>query len=452
MAILEQIPKELSDSAKRVVVLGGGFAGLNAAKSLCDGLSADLKEHRKVEVLVLNRNNYHLFTPMLYQMSTGLVQIGSIAQPIRPQAIDKGFQFLEVDVKSINVQAQIVYTEERYIPYDYLVIALGTVKDDSKVEGASKYAIPLKTLEDGRRIHNRIVESFEKAALLADSPEREEYLTFVIIGGSTGVELAGSIVDYVNNIAQNYPRIDARRDCKIYVIEAGDRLFPGGDPSLSDVVKQSLEDRGVRILLKTRVEKIEHTKISLSNGESMRTWNIFDNSGVKPNAVLETVPEDIMKKEKGKIVVDEFLRVPKFENVFAIGDNAAVVIGKHHDGKASYAPPTAESAVEEGKFVGEFLSAELNAKLGSSKEKENVRSTAEDKVGPFRYKEKGTMISIGSHTGVAKFPNFTFTGVVGWLIWRIVHLYLLATARAKLVVSFDWILDLFGSVNSSQIL
>src|SRR5579875_211457 len=441
------------DVAKRVIILGGGFGGMNAAKTLSSKLSSEIKSRGAVEILLINKNNYHLFTPLLYQASTGLVEIGAIAQPIRPQGVKKGFEFLEAEVKSVDVQAQTVYLgeEDGSINYDYLVIALGSIKDDTKIEGANKFAIPLKTLEDGKRIHNRIVESFERAAVLEEGPERDAYLTFVVIGGSTGVELAGSIVDYIKDVSKIYPNINTHRDCKVYVIEAGEKLFPGGEPSLSEVVKRSLEHRGAKILLNTRVEKIENSSVLLSSGGTIRSWNVFDNSGIRPNPVLETMPDDLVKKDKGKLVVDRYLRLPGFENVFAIGDNSSVVIGHRSDGKPRHAPPTAESAVEEGKYVGRFIARELNLTLSKNSTAGNGGTRARTPVAPFRYREKGTMISIGSHTGIAKFPWFTFTGYLGWLIWRIVHLYLLATARAKLSVSFDWIFDMFGEINISHV-
>jgi NADH:ubiquinone reductase (H+-translocating) len=412
---------------------------MKAAQSVCSNLSAKVKNSGMVEVLLMDKYNYHLFTPLLYQASTGKVEINSIAQPIRPAARKSGFEFLKADIRAINLQAQVVYADDRSISYDYLVIALGSVKNDSAVKGASEYAIPLKTLQDGNQIHDRLIESLERAEGLRSDEEREEYLNFVVIGGSTGAELAGSIVDYIKTVSKNYPKIDASRDCRIYIIEAGERLFPDGDKSLSKAVMRSLEDRGVLVLVNTRVEKIDHARITLSNGETIRSRNIFDNSGVKPNPILETIPENIVKKEKGKIVVDSCLRVPDFHNVFAIGDNA--VVDRSGEG-AEHVPATAEGAVEEGKYVGRFIAKELDS--GDSAPGP-ARRTA-----PFKYKEKATMLSIGAHTGIAKFSKVTFTGVLGWLLWRVVHLYLLASGRARLIVTFDWLLDIFGDVDSAQ--
>jgi NADH dehydrogenase len=371
----------------------------------------------------------------------------SIAQEIRPIAQKSGFKFLEAEVKSINVQAQIVYTEDRSIPYDYLVIALGSVKDESKLKGGSETAIPLKTLEDGNRIHNRIIQSFEKASGMSSCPEREPFLNFVVIGGSTGAELCGSLIDYVNSVSKIYPTIDAKRDCHVYLIEANERLFPTHDKSLSFYVKDSLEGRGVNVLLDTSVERIDdRNKIVLSNGKTIRSWNIFDNTGIKPSPVLETMPNDIVKKEKGKLVVDQNLRLPYFPNVFAIGDSAEVVIGHSENGKSRTAPPTAESAVEEGKYVGKLIALELNYLLRTGNTTNNYL-----RVLPFHFKEKGTMLAIGSRTGIAKFQWHTFTGFMGWLIWRVVHLYLIATARGKISVALDWTLDAFSGRNTSQL-
>ncbi len=427
--------------------MGAGFAGLTAAKTLCSRLSREAKESGKIQVLLVNKWNYHLFTPLLYQASTGLVDLDNIAQELRPQARRSGFEFFEAEVKSINVQGQIVYTEDRSIPYDYLVIALGSVKDESKLKGNSDTAIPLKTLRDGNKIHNRIIQSFETAAAIetSASPEREAYLNFVIIGGSTGAELCGSVVDYVNSVSKLYPTIDTKRDCHVYLVEAGEQLFPLRDRALSDVVRDSLQKRGVRVLLNTKAGRIEDkNKIVLSNGDTIVSWNIFDNTGVKPNPTVETMPEDIVKKEKGKLSTDSNLRLPNFPNVFAIGDISEVVIGHTERGKARHAPPTAEAAVDEGKYVGKLLALELNNYLRTG-------NAAPLRVLPFRFKEKGVMLSIGSHTGIAKFPWRTFTGFWGWLIWRVVHLYLIATARGKISVGLDWILDFFSGRNTSQL-
>jgi NADH dehydrogenase len=440
-----EFQRKTLDSAKRVLILGAGFAGLTAAKTLCSKLPRNILNSGKAEVLLIDKWNYHLFTPLLYQASTGLVDIDSIAQEIRPIAKKSGFKFLEAEVKSINVQAQIVYTEDRFIAYDYLVIALGSLKDESKLKGGQETAIPLKTLEDGNRIHNRIIQSFEKASALSSSEEREPYLNFVIIGGSTGAELCGSIIDYVNSVSKIYPTIDAKRDCHVYLVEAEERLFPGHEKSLSFYVKASLERRGVKVLLDTKAEGVEDkNKIILSNGEAIRSWNIFDNTGIKPNPVLETMPDDVVKKEKGKLVVDQNLRVPNFPNVFAIGDNSEVVIGRSENGKTKHAPPTAEAAVEEGKYVGKLIALELNYLLRTGNEN-YLRAI------PFRFKEKGTMLAIGARTGIAKFHWHTFTGFTGWLIWRVVHLYLIATARGKISVALDWTLDAFSGRNTSQL-
>jgi NADH dehydrogenase len=432
-------------TAKRVLILGAGFAGLTTAKTLCSRLPRRALSKGAVEVLLVNRWNYHLFTPLLYQASTGLVDMDSIAQEIRPEARKSGFRFLESEVESIDVRARIVYTGERAIPYDYLVIALGSVKDESKLEGREESAIPLKTLEDGYRIHNRIIRSFEKASGIVPGPERDAYLNFVVIGGSTGAELCGSLIDYVNAVSKLYPNIDLKRHCRVYLIEADERLFPSHTRCLSSIVLDSLRSRGVRVLLDTRAERVEgENRIVLSSGESITSWNIFDNTGTKPNPVLETMPEDIVKKERGKLVVDRNLKLPNFPNVFAIGDNAKVIIGRSKEGAPRHAPPTAEAAVEEGKYAGRLIAAELRYFLRTGRAI-NLRAL------PFHFREKGVMLSIGAHTGIAKFPWHTFTGLMGWLIWRVVHLYLIATARAKVAVALDWTLDVFSGRNTSQL-
>jgi len=468
------LASKISDGT-RVLILGAGFAGMSAANSLCDNVRRGGENGAtNVEIVMVDQKNYQLYTPFLFQSATGLVDPDHIAQPVRPKARKKGFDFVEAKVKSIDLPSKSVFTTAGKIAYDYLIIALGSVKDDAKMHGAEKNSIPLKTLEDSEQIHNRIIYSFEKASLLEhDNPERSVLLTFVVIGGTTGVELAGSIYDYINLIAKDYPQIDVHSEAKVMVIEAHDRLFPEGDKSLSDDVKQTMEKRGIEIRVNTKVMSIEPSMVKIQDGSSIQSANIFWNAGIKANPVADTIPDSVASKHRGRIVVDDHLRVPNFQEVYVIGDVSAALASpeprvssrevakspdaaKHQvDHKSSgekksvsahrgrYAPPTAEAAVEEGSYVGRDLALRL---YNNSENEVDATKSAK----PFRFKEKGVMLSIGRHNGLVKFTHSTFKGYLGWLIWRLVHVALVSTMQDKISVIFDWTFGSFRKRNISQ--
>ena len=435
----------MQEDKTRVLILGAGFAGIRTARALTRNLRGHARQ--KVEITMLNRRNYHLYTPFLYQAATGLVENDDIAQPIRVKATNLGFKFVEAEINGIDLKKQKVITHSGDFVYDYLVIALGSVKNDEIIEGASEHSIPLKTLEDGDRVHNKIISSFEKSVMTPKGPERDAQLAFVVIGGSTGVELAGAIRDYTNMLQQYYSEIEMKEDCNVYVIEAHERLFPNGDKKLSMIVKKVLEEKGVNVFLNTKVASIEEGKVNLLDGRTLRSHNVFFNAGTKPSPIVESLTEDIVKKHKsGRILVNGHLRIPNFRNVFAIGDVAYYEDpeSNHHEAKSP--PTTAETAVEEGDYCGRQLALLLN---NSSSLKRNDRLNLQNET--FRYKEKGTMLSIGIHNGIAQLPSGTFTGLMGWLIWRTVHLYLVNTLQGRLRVIFDWTLGSFHKRNITHL-
>lgn len=430
------------EKKKNILILGASFGGIKAAKALEENLHRDAK--RQLQITMLNRRNYHLYTPFLYQAATGLVEFDDLAQPLRLKANNLGFKFVETEIESIDLVGNKVQTNTGQYSYDYLVMALGSVKNDGIIKGAKEHSIALKTLEDANRIHNRIISSFEKAVILPKGPKRNSLLSFVIIGGSTGVELAGAIRDYTRLLQKFYPEIDFREECRVYVIEAHERLFPSGDERLSMLVKRTLEERGVNVILNTKVANIEEGKVNLPDGRSIQSENIFFNAGTRPCPVLESIPENLVKKAKGRIVVDQYLRIPNFHNVFAVGDIAHFEPTSSNPDHSGSPPATAETAVEMGNYCGKYLAVQLNG----------LKSTAENRdqnVPAFHYKERGTMLSVGVHNAIAQLPQGTFTGLAGWLIWRMVHLYSVNTLQGKLRVIFDWTLGSFHRRNISHL-
>lgn len=446
-----------------VLILGAGFAGKAAADALCKRLRKRGDDPHDIRVTVIDRRNYQLFTPMLYQAATGLVDPAHIVAPIRPDACDTGFRFVKASVEALNLAHRTVVTDRGNYRYDYLVVALGAVADVTRIHGGKEWSRPLKTLDDSIEIHNQVLAALEEAdSVDKGDPRRECLLTFIVIGGSTGAELAGSLRDYLDLACRYYRTID-RTDCKVMVVERHDRLFPGGDEHLSAIVKRALEEKGVEVHLNTKVSRIDRDTVELGDGSSIHAASVFWNAGTHPEALVRNIPENIVPRYKDRVAVDEYLRVPMFPEVYVIGDCAAArnlrqggrpkdeghVSSKgrsehssqHPDSGPEYVAPTAEAALEEGKYVGEVLAEVIRG--GDGHGSSGGR--------PFVFKEKGTMLSLGHRYGVVKFKHLTLTGFWGWVVWRAVHVALLSSRSGRFNVLVDWTVGSFKERNIAEV-
>lgn len=401
--------------------MGAGFAGLSAAIRLG-------KEKAKARITLVSRRNFHLFTPLLYQAATGLVDPDHVAQVVRPMARRHAFTFLEGELLRVDLDAKIVKTSFGDLAYDYLVLAVGSENNDFGIRGVSEYAISLKTLPDAQKMHHKIVASLERALVVKDPAERQRLLTFVIVGGgATGVELAGSVKDFVKFMSRDYPGI-TEDESSVTLIEAMKNLLPGQSGYLSEQTYRILARRGVRVRLNSKVVEITERGVLLDGGDLVETGNVFWTAGTKSPKLIDAIN---VEKERGWIVVDEFLRVAKHPEVFAVGDLANI-----SDLKTSQkVPATAQSAVQEGEYVGRALS----------------RLLLEKRIEPFVYKDKGYMLSLGRQVGVAEFRRFKTAGFFGWLLWRVVHIALISTTRNRLGVIFDWTFAYFYKRNAADL-
>ncbi len=392
----------------RVVIVGGGFGGLEAARALA---------HAPVEVLLIDRQNHHCFQPLLYQVATAALSPADIAWPIR--SILSGQRNLRVvmaTVTGVDVARRIVHSDGHDFPYDYLVLASGVTHAYFGHDEWAKVAPGLKHLEDARDIRARFLLAFEKAEIADDEAERRKLLTFVVIGGGpTGVEMAGAMAEVAKEtLRSDFRRIDPG-DAHIILIEAGPRILPSFPENLSRYTQRVLEEMGVEVKVDTRVTGCDEHGVMLGDARIDASTIVWA-AGVKASPAAEWI--GAAQDRAGRIPVGADLSVPGMPDVFAIGDLAAV---KSKDDKA--VPGIAPAAKQMGRYVGKRIAA---------------RVAGRGDLGPFAYRHAGDLAAIGRRAAVVKVGRIELTGFIGWLFWGIVHVYFLIGLRNRFVVAVNW--------------
>lgn len=405
-------------ATSRVVIVGGGFAGLYTALEL----EKLLKHRGDVLVTLLSAENFFLFTPMLPEAGASSIGTRHIVSPLRK--LLRRARPAEVSVDRIDLASRVVFARHsltgavREFPYDRLVLALGGVINYFNVPGAAENSTPFKTLGDAIYVRNHTIDKLEEAAV---EPERAAaLLTFAVVGGGlTGVEVSGALNDFVREAADFYPEIDRSR-IRILLIEAGPRLMPEMNEELAAFAETVLVERGVEVLTNTSVVRADRNEFELSNGERVSTETLIWAAGVAPSPLIASLG---VPTERGRIRVNEFLEIEGVENVWALGDCAFIPnpqTGKPH-------PPTAQHAVREGKCAGRNVAASLG--IGKKR--------------AFSYRTMGQMAIVGERTGVADIMGLRFKGFIAWFLWRTYYLNRIPQFEKRLRVMLDWTLDLF---------
>ena len=391
----------------KVIIIGAGFGGLNAAKGLA---------HKEgVQVTILDRHNYHLFQPLLYQVATAGLNPADIATPIRAQF--RNVPNIEVrleEVTKIDRANKKVFTENIKLSYDLLILATGAKNFYFGHPEWAALAPGLKGLEDATEIRRRLFLAFENAEKTSDLKERERYMTFVLIGaGPTGVELAGAFAEIANQVlAKDFRHIKSNQS-KIILIEAGPRILPSFKPSLSARAQKDLENLGVQVLTSTRVVDIKEQQVILENG-TIETHTIAWSAGVTPSPLAKTLGVELDKR--GRVPVTETMALPDDSSVLVLGDLAAFPT------KDGTLPGVASVAIQQGRFIKKIIAADL---AGIERPK-------------FKYLDKGQMATIGRRLAVVQVGNIAFGGTIAWLAWLFVHLYYLIGFRNRLMVFLQW--------------
>lgn len=388
---------------EHVVIVGGGFGGITAAKKLKD---------KNIRLTVIDRTNHHLFQPLLYQVATAALSPGDIAIPIRAILGKKSdVKVLLGEVISVDKeQKRLQLADGRSVDFDKLILAPGAQYNYFGHDAWEDHAPGLKSLEDALQVRERILLSLEEAEQLDDPKLREPYLTYVIIGGGpTGVEMAGAIAEIAKrNMMRDYSTF-SKNETRIFLVEAGSRILNGYPESLSEKARQTLEEMGVRVLLNTPVTSIDNKKVKFQEG-TIETPNIIWAAGVAASPLLSSLQAE--QDKTGRVHVSDHMTVPDHPDIFVIGDAAYL----EQDG--SPLPALAPVAMQQGKYVA--------GQITSSKNK------------AFHYTDKGTMATIGRAKAIADIRGFKFSGFFAWLLWGVVHILFLIGFRNRFRVFIEW--------------
>jgi NADH dehydrogenase len=406
--------------AKQIVVLGGGFGGLHLVRRLERRLRPG-----EAAVTLVDRQNYHLFTPLLYQVCTGELPPHAVAYPLRDATAPAGYHFLQSEVTAIDIERRRVGTADGELSYDHLVIAVGSVTNDFGIPGVRENALPVKWLSDAETLKRHVLDIFETAAIETDIGRRREALTFIIVGaGPVGVELASSLRDLMDHTLRKiYPSIDFRADIAIHLIEGTDRVLPAMDPRLSAIAVKSLEQQRIRVLLNTLVSEIGPGVVHTKDGAQLRARTIVWSGGVKVNPLVASI--DLPKSKDGRIIVDDRFRANGRDDVMALGDAAYF----EHNGKGL--PQLAQVAVLQAPAAARNLVALVRG----------------EPTQPFVYHRKGDLVALGRTQAGAEFARlggFVLGGLPAWTVWRVNYLMQLLGVRNRGTLLVEWVLSFFA--------
>lgn len=393
----------------KIVIIGAGFGGLKLAMKLIN---------RKFQVILLDKNNYHQFQPLFYQVATAGLEPSAISFPLRKAFHHvKNVIFRMAQVAQVDPTKKRVYTDMGYLDYHYLVLAMGADTNYFGNKGIENSASPMKTVSEALYIRNKIISNYERAINTESEEDRKSLMNMVIVGGGpTGVELAGAMADLRNSVLpKDYPELDFR-NMKIVLIEAGPELLS----SMSTEAKQSaakyLEKLGVNVMLNTLVKDYDGSEVTLKDQESIQTKTLLWAAGIKPNKISGL--DNTNYAPNGRIIVDEFSQIKAQPGVYAIGDISLMSTEDFPKGH----PQVAQVAMQQASLLAENL--------------QRIESSKAPK--PFKYKDLGSMATIGKKLAVVDLPFIKFQGFLAWITWLFVHLMAILGVKNKLFIFLNW--------------
>src|SRR5919198_1791912 len=438
--VKDEMPIQHSNKPTHILILGSGFAGIEVLKKL----QRKFRKKDNIGITLVSRDNFLLFTPMLHEVSSGMIEIRHIVTPIR--AFIKKANFYEANIQSIDLQNKKVIIAhkvgEQYEPtphkqhvleYDYLVIALGSETSFFGMEDIKRHSFTMKTIDDAIVLRNHVLNMLEQASFeQEDSELRKSLLTFVVVGGGFGgVETVGELNDFVKETVRQFYKNIFMTDIKIILVNSHDKILPEVGEELGEFALQKLKENGVQFIMNTHVKGATTSTAKLDNGTVIATYTLVWTAGVSPSEVISNLPCD--HDEHHKIVCNNYLELSGYEGqVYALGDCASIT--DPHTGKPY--PPTAQHAIKQGKVAAKNVISSIEGKTKKQK---------------FDYKTKGMMAEIGKRTGVAILLGFKIHGFIAWWLWRTFYLANLPTIKKKLKVIGDWTMDLLFKPDVSMI-
>ena len=413
-------PETSADRVCRVLILGGGFGGIYAAIEL----ERALRDRDSVNITLVTRDNYFLFTPMLHEVAASDLEMNTIVNPLRKML--RRVKTFTGNIEDINLDRRCVAVTHGFdrhlheLPYDHLILALGSSTNFFGLQGVQDAALTIKTLDDAIELRNRLITHLEEANSECAAGERQPLLTFVVVGaGFAGVETLGGIHDFLRQAIHFYPNL-APEFVRTILISSEEFILPELGAKLGAYAQRKLAARGVEIFTSARVTAVRDGLVELSDGKIIPATTLIWAAGNAPNPLVAALP---IPKSNGRILVDDYLQVNDFPRVWALGDCALIP-----DLKAGgFHPPTAQHAIREGRCV--------------------ARNVVEDIVGgkkkPFRFSTLGRLAAIGRRSGVANVFGMNFSGFIAWWLWRTIYLLKLPRLEKKVRVALDWTLDLW---------
>tara|TARA_B100000508_G_scaffold137492_1_gene132148 strand:- start:15975 stop:17276 length:1302 start_codon:yes stop_codon:yes gene_type:complete len=393
----------------RIVVIGGGFAGISLVKNL---------KNKPFQVVVLDKNNFHQFQPLLYQIATSGIEPDNIAFPIRKMF--KGYSnvfFRMASVTEIQAESNTIHTDIGTVKYDHLIIATGSDTNFFKLKDVQKYGVGMKSIQEALDIRSMILQNLEKSVMTCDDAERDALTNFAVIGGGpAGVETAGAIAEFKKYILpKDYPELDATI-MSVYLIEADNALLKAMSGKSSENALKFLKRMGVEVLLNNTVQSYDGLNIRTNKDVLLQARTMIWTAGVKGNVPIGIKNDNITKGNR--ILVDDYCRIKGYENIFAIGDIAAMLSEKYPIGH----PMVAQVAIQQGKQLAGNLLLQLQNKEFSK----------------FKYKDKGSLATVGKRKAVADIGKLKFGGYIAWLLWSFVHLISISGFKNKILVAINW--------------
>jgi NADH dehydrogenase len=410
-------------SAPRVVIIGGGFGGIELAKKLKDA---------PVKVLMLDKHNYHTFQPLLYQVAMGAIPADSIGFPIRRIFTKQdNFRFFLADVEKINPESKTVSTDIGDITYDYLVIATGSNTNFFGNKEIEHFAMPMKNIPEALNMRSLILQNLEMALVTKTYDEREALMTFVVVGGGpTGVELSGALAEMRRLILMKDYHGLKKQHMKVYLVEGKDRILGAMSEQASEAAKKALIKGEVTIHNSVHVENYDGYELKIDDGTIIKTRNVFWAAGVQ-GEMPKGIPKEIIAKGL-RIQTDEINRVKGFEDIFAIGDVAALYNDEYPTGHPGVAPVAMQQGDQLAKNLVSIIKGEPTT--------------------PFKYFDKGTLATIGRNQAVADIGKLHFRGFIAWLLWGGVHIMSLAGFNNTLNVFLTWFLNYFNKNSDNRLI